>query len=192
MNDVAVMELERPNAARFITARSARPTAQLRSHRVTKRDLLRIAKHFGLSYQQREAPYQSREGDACFGTTDNIYKHVCGFLVRIHADARFTTRDLPSCASIRYAAVRYYDFLRSNGGTRRQRLYSGRLRRGRTRVLEPVASLNARLTSAPMTETAQAFHEPGTPRGIRDPAPWKRARLCFGVDRLAARCRPVS
>ena len=49
---------------------------------VTKRDLLRIAKHFGLSYQEAEKRYTKvAKGDRVLRHhMDHIYKHVCRFL----------------------------------------------------------------------------------------------------------------
>jgi uncharacterized protein len=49
---------------------------------VTKRDLLRIANHFGISYNQAERRYtkKSPDGRILRHQKDNIFKKVCQFL----------------------------------------------------------------------------------------------------------------
>jgi uncharacterized protein len=49
---------------------------------VTKRDLLRIAKHFGISYKQAELRHtkSSPDGRVLRHKKDHIFKKVCGFL----------------------------------------------------------------------------------------------------------------
>ena len=83
---------------------------------VTKRDMLRIARHFGISYQQAEKRYakSSPIGRVFRHKKDHIYKQVCQFLdsetrrcTSYHARPA-VCREYPD--SLRCG---YYDFLAS-------------------------------------------------------------------------------
>ena len=81
---------------------------------VTKRDLLRIARHFGVSYKQAELRYtkNSPSGRVLRQKKDHIFKHVCEFL---NQETRQCTIYLARPAVCRgYPDSRhcgYYDFL---------------------------------------------------------------------------------
>jgi Fe-S-cluster containining protein len=83
---------------------------------VTKRDLLRIAKHFGLSYRQAEKRYtKSAKGDRVLRhRKDHIFKQVCGFLDQ--ETRRCTIYNARPAVCREYPDTRrcgYYDFLAS-------------------------------------------------------------------------------
>ena len=83
---------------------------------VTKRDLLRIAKHFGISYKQAERRYtkSSIDGLVLRHKKDHIFKRVCEFLDQekrqctIYFARPAVCREYPD--TVRCA---YYDFLAS-------------------------------------------------------------------------------
>ena len=83
---------------------------------VTRRDLLRIAKHFGLSYKQAERRYTkpSIDGPILRHQKDHIFKKVCQFLntetrrCTIYEARPAVCREYPD--SLRCG---YYDFLAS-------------------------------------------------------------------------------
>ena len=81
---------------------------------VTRRDLLRIAKHFGLSYVQAEKRHSKiSKGDRVLrDRKDHIYKHVCGFLDK--ETRRCTIYNARPAVCRDYPETRrcgYYDFL---------------------------------------------------------------------------------
>ena len=81
---------------------------------VTKRDLLKIARHFGISYKQAEKRYtkSSPIGPVFRRKKDHIFKHVCQFLdsetrrCTIYDARPAVCREYPD--SLRCG---YYDFL---------------------------------------------------------------------------------
>ncbi len=83
---------------------------------VTKRDLLRIAKHFGISYKQAERRYTkaSPVGRILRHQRDHIFKNVCEFLdtekrqCTIYDARPAVCRDYPDSRR-----CGYYDFLAS-------------------------------------------------------------------------------
>jgi Fe-S-cluster containining protein len=83
---------------------------------VTRRDLLRIAKHFGISYKQAERRHTkpSIDGPILRHKKDHIFKKVCGFLdaetrrCTIYEARPAVCREYPD--SLRCG---YYDFLAS-------------------------------------------------------------------------------
>jgi len=83
---------------------------------VTKRDLLRIAKHFGISYKQAEQRYTKNSplGRVLRHQKDHIYKHVCEFL---DSDTRrctiYTARPSVCRGYPDGSRCGYYDFLAS-------------------------------------------------------------------------------
>lgn len=83
---------------------------------VTKRDLLRIARHFGISFKQAEQRYtkDSPLGRILRHQKDHIFKHVCEFL---DSDTRrCTIYDARPSVCRGYPESRrcgYYDFLAS-------------------------------------------------------------------------------
>ena len=82
---------------------------------VGKRDLLRIAKHFGLSYEQAEKRYTKITGvkrRVLRVRKDHIYKTVCGFLDQ--TTRKCTIYDARPAVCRDYPEARrcgYYDFL---------------------------------------------------------------------------------
>jgi len=83
---------------------------------VTKRDLLRLARHFGISYKQAEQRYTkaSPDGRIFRHKKDHIYRKVCEFLDR--ESRRCTIYDArPSVCRHYPDSLRcgYYDFLAS-------------------------------------------------------------------------------
>ncbi len=81
---------------------------------VTRRDLLRIAKHFGLSYMQAEKRHTkvSKGSRVLRHHKDHIYKHVCGFLDQ--ETRRCTIYNARPAVCRDYPETRrcgYYDFL---------------------------------------------------------------------------------
>jgi Fe-S-cluster containining protein len=83
---------------------------------VTKRDLLRIAKHFGISYKQAERRYTKTapEGRILRHQKDHIFKHVCEFLDT--EKRQCTIYDVRPSVCRGYPDSRrcgYYDFLAS-------------------------------------------------------------------------------
>ncbi|HMG35532.1 MAG TPA: YkgJ family cysteine cluster protein [Blastocatellia bacterium] len=83
---------------------------------VTKRDLLRIAKHFGISYKQAEKKYTKIAwGDRVLRhQKDHIFKSVCEFLNT--EERRCTIYDARPSVCRSYpdgARCGYYDFLAS-------------------------------------------------------------------------------
>lgn len=83
---------------------------------ITKRDVLRIARHFGISYQQAEKRYAKTSpiGRVFRHKKDHIYKQVCQFLdsetrrCTIYHARPAVCREYPD--SLRCG---YYDFLAS-------------------------------------------------------------------------------
>ena len=81
---------------------------------VTKRDLLRIANHFGVSYKQAEKRYTKLAGSdrVLRHHKDHIYKRVCGFLDQ--ETRRCTIYNARPGVCREYPETRrcgYYDFL---------------------------------------------------------------------------------
>jgi Fe-S-cluster containining protein len=81
---------------------------------VTKRDLLRIANHFGLSYKQAEKRYTKLAGSDRIlrHRKDHIYKRVCEFLD--HETRKCTIYNARPGVCREYPETRrcgYYDFL---------------------------------------------------------------------------------
>ena len=83
---------------------------------VTKRDLLRIAKHFGISYKQAEKRYTkaSPVGRVLRHQKDHVFRKVCQFLdtekrqCTVYDARPVVCREYPD--SLRWG---YYDFLAS-------------------------------------------------------------------------------